>query len=283
VIVTNAIKEAVLILEKSKIASSHLDARLILAHLLKCDMQEIILNRHNDTLPTNLYQKFIEQIALRAKKIPVSHIINSREFYNNKFFVNNFVLDPRPDSECLIELIMSKYKIDSQINICELGCGSGCLIITLLKHYQNWKGLAIDVSPNALDVAIRNAQTILSDQRIKFLHSDMFKKIGDSKFDIIISNPPYIPTHEIANLQDEVRVHEPTIALDGGDDGLFFYREIARNSPPFLNESSKIFVEIGDGQFLAVKKIFAENNFDLLDYKTDLNNIIRTLEFKLIN
>ena len=275
-----AIREAMLALQNVKIVSFILDAKILMAHVLKTTIQDIILNQQQTNLSLENYQKYKDLINSRCKKIPISHLVEKREFYNNVFMVNNFVLDPRPDSEALIELIINKFSPDSLINLCEIGCGSGCLIISLLKIFKNWKGTAIDISSNALEVAKINAKTHEVFDKIDFVNSNIFSQISISnQFDIIISNPPYIPTHEIENLQDEVRLYEPRIALDGGIDGLNFYREIADKSQNFLTNNGKIFVEIGYDQFDEVKNIFLKKNYFFSDYKKDLNGYIRSLEF----
>jgi len=280
--VDTAIKEAVLTLKNVQIASFNLDAKILMAHVLKISIQDLILNHQQTELTIENYQKYKDLINSRCKKIPISHLIKKREFYSNVFMVNNFVLDPRPDSETLIELIINKFPLNSSINLCEIGCGSGCLIITLLKNFKNWKGTAIDISSNALEVAKINAKTHEVFDKIHFINSNIFSQISPhNQFDLIISNPPYIPTNDIENLQDEVRLYEPRLALDGGIDGLNFYREIADNSSKFLTENGKIFVEIGYNQFDEVKNIFFKKNYYLSDYKRDLNGHIRSLQFSI--
>jgi release factor glutamine methyltransferase len=280
--VDKAIKEAVLTLKNVQIASFNLDAKILMAHVLKISIQDLILNHQQSELTIENYQKYKDLINFRCKKIPISHLIEQREFYNNVFMVNNFVLDPRPDSETLIELIINKFPLNSSINLCEIGCGSGCLIITLLKNFKNWKGTAIDISSNALEVAKINAKTHEVLDKIHFINSNIFSQISPhNQFDLIISNPPYIPTNDIENLQDEVRLYEPRLALDGGIDGLNFYREIADNSSKFLTENGQIFVEIGYNQFDEVQNIFFKKNYYLSDYKRDLNGHIRSLHFSI--
>jgi len=274
-----AIKEAVMFLKNSMIASYNLDAKILMTHVLNVNSQDLILKYQDSLLTSQNYQKYLDLIKLRVNRVPISHLINRREFYNNEFFVNENVLDPRPDSEALIEMMHKKYSSDSLINLCEIGCGSGCLIITLLKIFKNWNGVAIDISNDAIDVAKKNAKTHDVFDKINFVNSNIFANIPDKTFDIIISNPPYIPTNDIDNLQDEVRLYEPKIALDGGLDGLNFYRQISQQSKNYLNKSGKIFVEIGFNQFNDVKNIFLQNNYILTDFNRDINNIIRAVEF----
>ena len=279
--IENILKEAIEILHKNSVASPVLDARLLLSFATSLSKEDIIFKSSQINISENQRQKYLDLIHKRAKKIPLSHLTNHREFFANNFYVDENVLDPRPDSEALIEMIIKKFTKNSSINIVEIGCGSGCLIISLLKHFENWLGLAIDISNKALVIAQKNADTNQVLTRINFLESNLFNNFkGDQIFDIIISNPPYIPTNDIENLQDEVRLYEPRIALDGGFDGLDFYRKIAKKSQKFLKNNGDIFLEIGYNQYQDVKKIFENNNFKFIDFKKDLSGIIRVLQFQ---
>jgi release factor glutamine methyltransferase len=199
----NALKEAVEILKKNSIASAILDARILIQLVTGLTREDIIFNAPQIYLVENQIKKYFDLINKRAKKIPLSHLTNNREFFANNFYVDENVLDPRPDSEALIEIIITKFTKYSSLNIAEIGCGSGCLIISLLKHFENWLGQAIDISDKALLVAEKNAKINQVFNRINFLQSDLFNNLQNEQiFDIIISNPPYIPTNEIENLQD---------------------------------------------------------------------------------
>ena len=279
--IENILKEAIEILQKNSVASPVLDARLLLSFATSLSKEDIIFNAQQINLSENQIKKYFELIHKRAKKIPLTHLTNNREFFANNFYVDENVLDPRPDSEALIEMIIKKFTKNSSINIVEIGCGSGCLIISLLRHFENWLGLAVDISDKALVIAQKNADNNQVLTRINFLESNLFNNFkGDQIFDIIISNPPYIPTNDIENLQDEVRLYEPRIALDGGFDGLDFYHKIAEQSQKFLKNNGDIFLEIGYNQYQDVKKIFENNNFKFIDSKKDLSGIIRVLQFK---
>jgi len=279
--IENILKEAIEILQKNSVASPVLDARLLLSFATSLSKEDIIFNAQQINLSENQIKKYFELIHKRAKKIPLTHLTNNREFFANNFYVDENVLDPRPDSEALIEMIIKKFTKNSSINIVEIGCGSGCLIISLLRHFENWLGLAVDISDKALVIAQKNADNNQVLTRINFLESNLFNNFkSDQIFDIIISNPPYIPTNDIENLQDEVRLYEPRIALDGGFDGLDFYHKIAEQSQKFLKNNGDIFLEIGYNQYQDVKKIFENNNFKFIDFKKDLSGIIRVLQFK---
>lgn len=276
-----ALKEAVEILQKNSIASAILDARILIQYVLSLSREDIVFKALQIDISENNQKKYFDLIDRRAKKIPLTHLTNNREFFANNFYVDENVLDPRPDSEALIEMIIKKFTKNSSLKICEIGCGSGCLIISLLKHFEDWLGQAVDISNKALLIAEKNANINHVSNRINFLESDLFKNLSNDKiFDIIISNPPYIPTNDIENLQDEVRLYEPRIALDGGLDGLDFYRKIAEQSQKFLKNNGDIFLEIGYNQYQDVKNIFENNNFKFIDFQQDLSGIIRILQFQ---
>jgi release factor glutamine methyltransferase len=279
--VENALKEAIEILKKNSVDSAILDARILIQFVTRLSREDVIFNAPQINLSDNQIKKYFDLIHKRARKIPLTHLTNNREFFANNFYVDENVLDPRPDSEALIEMVINEFEKISFLNICEMGCGSGCLIISLLKHFKNWHGLAIDISNKALIVAQDNAISNQVSTRINFLESNLFKNFRDDQiFDIIISNPPYIPTNDIENLQDEVRLYEPRIALDGGLDGLDFYRKIAEQSQKFLKNNGDIFLEIGYNQYQDVKNIFENNNFKFINFKKDLSGIIRVLQFQ---
>ncbi len=281
--IENAIKEAVEILNKNSIASAILEARILMSFVTNLSKEDIIFKATEINLSQDQKEIYFDLISKRIKKIPLTHLTNNREFFGNNFYVDENVLDPRPDSETLVEMMIKKYQNSSFLNLCEIGCGSGCLIISVLKHFKDWNGLAIDISKKALEIAQKNAQNNEVFERIEFLESNLFKDFKDNQiFDIIISNPPYIPTADIENLQDEVRLYEPRIALDGGLDGLDFYRHIANQSRKFLKSNGNIFLEIGYNQHREVIDIFEKFNFKFIDSAKDLSGIIRVLEFEKI-
>ena len=281
--IENAIKEAVEILNKNSIASAILEARILMSFVTKLSKEDIIFKATQNNLSQDQEEKYFDLIHKRIKKIPLTHLTNNREFFGSNFYVDENVLDPRPDSETLVEMMIKKYQNSSFLNLCEIGCGSGCLIISLLKHFKDWSATAIDISKKALEIAQKNAENNEVFRRIEFLESNLFKSFrGNQIFDIIISNPPYIPTADIENLQDEVRLYEPRIALDGGLDGLDFYRNIANQSQKFLKNNGNIFLEIGYNQHQEVIDIFEKFNFKFIDSAKDLSGIIRVLEFEKI-
>lgn len=223
------------------------------------------------------YKKIIK-IAKKnvLKKEPLQKIFKQAYFYGRKFYVNSNVLTPRSDTENLCEEVLKRYRNSERpLKILDLCCGSGAIIITLCKELDNKINsyYASDISFRALRVAKKNAKTCKAD--INFIKSDMFKKINE-KFDVIVSNPPYIKTKDINLLDDEVKNFDPKISLDGGADGLDFYKIIAENADKYLNENGMVFLEFGINQAKDLIKLFEKDYKDVKIVK-DFNNIDRIL------
>jgi len=269
-------------LKQSNVENPSIDALILLMHITSFSKEKIVFNPDLELTKNNL-DSFLTLVARRQLREPVSHIIGRREFYGLEFFINAHVLDPRSDSESLIELIAEIFfNKEQKLTILELGTGSGCLSITLLKNFTQSEVSAVDISLKALEVAKRNSALHQVCDRFKLIHSDLFKNIEPKKFDIIISNPPYIATKEIEFLSDDVRLFEPRLALDGGFDGLDFYRKISNESSAFLAPHGLVIIEIGYGQKQNIVDIFAQNKFYLKNEKKDLSGIDRVLVFELL-
>ena len=274
-------KQGLRLLESANIPNPILDSRLILSFVTDLSKEEIIFNPDRQ-ITSEQEEQFFSLIQRRSNREPLSHLIGNREFFGHNFIVSNQVLDPRPDSEILVELVNAYAKDlkDQNFNILELGPGSGCLIITILKSNPRAKGVAAEISQEAIKICKQNITKFSLEDRLNLIHSDLFTKIDNSqKFDFIISNPPYIPSKEIDTLQDEVRLFEPKQALNGGSDGLDFYKRIASSSASYLNPGGQIIVEIGQGQEDQIEKIFKSNNLHLKESKKDLAGIVRVLSF----
>lgn len=263
------------------VSNSKLDALVLLTHALSVSKEQIIF--YPDFEPAeNLQKKFLNFIERRTKREPVSQIIGFREFYGYNFTVTKDTLDPRPDSESLIELVLKKFpQHQDPLQILELGTGTGCLIITLLQLYQNAKGFGVDISTAALEICRQNLAKHQLTHRLEITKSDLFSALNyNQKFNLIISNPPYIPSSDINHLQEEVKKFEPRFALDGGIDGLDFYRKIAKTAPLFLQKQGRVIVEIGFGQENDVIRIFSDCDFAFEETKHDLASIPRALSFQ---
>lgn len=271
-------------LKENPHSSANIEARLLISYILQIDINQLFLK---DDLDLTIDQKnqLKKLIKRRVNGEPIAYILGRREFYGNDFIIDKNVLDPRCDSEAMIELIKEQYQNQSlqSLKLIELGIGSGCLIISILMEFKMWMGIGVDISKKAIIMAKKNCQKFDLTTRLKIINGDLFSKIKlNEKFDIIISNPPYIPSAEIKNLQNEVAIFEPKIALDGGLDGLDFYRNIANKSSQFLEKNGSIFLEIGYNQEESVIKIFNIHNFYLHSKKADLANIVRILHFKQV-
>lgn len=280
--IANAHREAVELLKKHLIASPFLDARILLSYVCNYHQNEILLRAEELSLSPSQYELFQKLILKRAvKKIPISKIINQKEFFGLNFYVNENVLDPRPDSEILVEMIISDFHNIENLNLLEIGTGSSCLIVAIIKSLSNAKATAVDVSDDALKVARKNIENHQLSSKINLFHSNLFSNLASNKkFNIILSNPPYICSNEISLLEDEVRIYDPILALDGGNDGLDFYRLIAKKAINYLQNDGVLYLEIGINQFELVKNIFEIEGWYFEKYKKDLAGIIRALKFK---
>ncbi len=278
--ISEILTKARTVLKESGVKNVGLDSIILLSHALSFSKEQIIFNPDLQ-IGEKEKTKFFELLLRRSKREPISHIIENREFFGKNFFVNSSVLDPRPDSEVLIELIFALFPNHSQnLEILEIGVGSACLITTALNHFIDSTGIGLDISKKALEVAQINIKNHQLESRLKLIQSDLFSELKNGeKFDLIISNPPYIPSSDIKKLQEEVREFEPIIALDGGIDGLDFYRKISEEARYFLKKDGKIVLEIGQNQGEPIREIFLEKDFQLIATKHDLSGIERSLAF----
>lgn len=270
-----------------------LDAQILLMHIL--DVDKIYLYTHNrDPVDEKVVEKFLELINLRKKRYPLQYIIGKQEFMGLDFKVKEGVLVPRPDTEILVEKIIdiveSGYFSDNDkenINIVDIGTGSGAITLSLAHFLKNAFVYSVDISDVALGVAKENAKLHDLENQVKFLNGSLFEPLNDEnlegKVDILVSNPPYIPTKVIEELQTEVSTYEPKLALDGGADGLDFYRDIINNSNKFMSKTSIIAFEIGHDQASALKNLLEKNgNFDNITVITDLSGLDRVIIGKRI-
>ena len=243
-------------LQKAGITDAELDARLLLEFI--CHTDRNALYAHGDQeIEDEKMQDFLQLIEKRAAHIPLQHLTGEQNFMGLDFLVNEHVLIPRQDTEILVEEIMRD--LHDGIRILDMCTGSGCILLSLLHYSNDCSGVGVDVSEDALAVARQNADRLAEKQAV-FIQSDLFEKVEGS-FDLIVSNPPYIISQEIAGLMPEVREHEPHLALDGKDDGLHFYREIIKGAMPHLKRGGQLFFEIGYDQGEAVQALLAANGY----------------------
>ena len=271
-------------LSAAGISEAALDARLLLEFITGHDRNTLLA--HPDT-PVNDddAKRYALMIDKRSAHIPLQHLTGECEFMGLNFIVNDKVLIPRQDSECLVEEAM-RYTSDGS-DILDLCTGSGCLLLSLMHYKNGCRGVGVDISADALTVARSNLSRIegsggLNGGSAEFICGDMYEALAgfDRKYDIIISNPPYIRSSVIPTLMPEVRDHDPLIALDGGDDGLIFYRRIAEGAPQHLARDGRIFLEIGYDQAEDVARIFSAAGFKDINIVKDYSGNDRVIVLK---
>lgn len=259
------LEEAADRLMKAGVQEAALDARYLLLEAFHMDLTHYLIERNRILSAKEesgeSVRDFYRMIELRSERIPLQQITGSREFMGLNFFVNEHVLIPRQDTETLVEHILMDYK-GRNPRVLDLCTGSGCIAVSLAKLGGFESVVAADISEEALKVAKRNGEAILGKEKIIFLLSNLFDAFNeDEMFDVIVSNPPYIPTEVIKVLQPEVRDHEPVLALDGKEDGLYFYRRLAAESRNYLNPGGAVYLEIGYDQKDAVSILLEEAGF----------------------
>lgn len=269
------------------IETANLDCRILLSKSLNID--KVIYNHEYIDISENQIKKFQRLVEQRLSGKPVSRIVNKRNFWKKEFKLNEQTLDPRPDSEILIETVLLHYenKLKS-LKILDLGSGSGCLGLSLLEEYVNSEVSFFDVSKKSLEIVKINALNFGTANRSKFINLDwridgwdlnLIKIENNIKFDIIISNPPYIPRDEIKKLQTEVKKYDPFIALNGGIDGLDSYRYIIPKLKNILKYNGKVFFEIGKGQEDFISSRAKKHKLFPIEYNKDLSGVNRVITF----
>ena len=269
-------------LEKTGVNEFDLDARLLLEHICHTNRNTLLV--HGDREVTGEEEKeYREAIAKRSSRIPLQHITGVQEFMGLEFKVNKHVLCPRQDTECLVEEVM-RYLHDGN-RILDMCTGSGCILLSLLHYSNHCSGVGVDISEEALEVALENTALISAFSRpnpweedtVTFIRSDLFSELLKEKFDIIVSNPPYIASDVIPTLMEEVREHEPMSALDGMEDGLFFYRKIVAESRDYLVKEGMLFFEIGHDQGAAVSDMMKDAGFHDVNVVKDFAGLDRVV------
>lgn len=262
------------------IESPRLDADLLVGHVLGLTRTQLILDFERPLSPAEL-AKLRALVLRRRAREPMAYVLGSREFYGRSFAVDARVLVPRPDTETLIDTALARTRARSlHLRVLDLCTGSGAVAITLAKERRTTEVVGTDISEDALAVARANAQA-LGAYNVGFVRADLFDgldtAVGRRPYDLIVSNPPYIPSAEIATLMADVRDHEPRLALDGGDDGLDFYRRLADDAPAWLTPGGVLAVEVGAGQADDVSELLGARGFAELRQDRDLARIARVV------
>ena len=253
-----------------------LDARLLLSHMSGLDETQLAM-KAEQAVPHAFHVRARQLVDLRASGKPVAKIIGHKEFWGRQFCVSQAVLDPRPDSETLIEAALPLLPPEQDLQLIDLGTGSGCLLLTLLAERPCARGLGIDKSPAALRMARRNAHLLGLRRRVALRHGNWLQGVK-MPADMIIANPPYIKTAEIAGLVKSVRLFDPHVALDGGADGLGPYRHFLKPCFDLLKKGGNLLLEIGASQAAAVSTLMADAGFDNILLKQDLAGLDRVLQ-----
>ncbi len=264
-------------LRQKKIDTFRLDSELLLSKILNKKREKILVNLNQNISERNLF-KYKNLIQRRCKHEPIAYIIKEKEFWSKNFFVSQDTLIPRPETELMIEKLIKIFK-EKKISILDMGTGSGCILISLLSELNTSDGVGIDISKKALFVAKKNAKRHQVINRISFQNRSLDSKFNQ-KFDLIVSNPPYIKSDDIKNLTIDVKRYEPIIALDGGNDGLDLIKKVIYKAKNILKKRGMLALEIGNEQFKKVSKILIKNNYKIVhtitDYKDNIRSIIST-------
>lgn len=269
--------DGIKLLRDNKVIDAQIDANMLLEQILQMDKVNIIING-NKEITEHKYISYMRLINIRAKGKPLQYITGYQEFMGLPFKVNNNVLIPRQDTEILVLEAIKCIKENNITNILEIGSGSGCIPISICNECENVRATSVDISIEAISVAKQNAVTNKVDDRISFIQSNLFEKVDNiNNFELFISNPPYIKRNEIVSLMREVKDYEPIGALDGGEDGLYFYKQISKKVKELTNEKSYIFYEVGHDQSEEVKEILEYYGYTNINISKDLAGINRVV------
>ena len=262
----------------SGIETSSLDSRIILKEVFCFNEKELILNSQL-IVTKNKISEADKILARRISGEPVSKIFGKRDFYKSTFLISEDVLDPRPETELIIEIANNFILDKGYKNFIDLGTGSGCIILSILKDNKSLRAIGIDISNKAINIAQKNCSNLNLEKQATFLVSNWLSKVSGS-YDLIISNPPYIPSKDVDALSANVKNYDPLISLDGGEDGLKCYRQIAEDINRVIGKNGRVLLEIGYNQAEDVIKIFESKDFIFLDKYIDINGLDRILTFE---
>ena len=257
--IEKAINHGSKILEKYSIRSAKLDSEILISKVMGHERDYILLNK-NDYLNKDHLNHFKSLINQRSKGKPIAYLIGKKDFWNYEFKINNYVLVPRPDTELIIEEVLKLTKNKNRLKLLDIGVGSGCILLSILSEKKDFYGVGIDISKKCLDLSKINALNLGVQNRVKFFKTDVDNFFYD-KYDLIISNPPYIKNHDLKYLEIDVAKFEPRLALDGGIDGLSKIIKFVDKSSQLLKKGGKLILEINFDQGNMVKKILMKNGF----------------------
>ena len=265
-----AINEANIKLKRNKISSSSIDSEILMSEVLNKTREYVILHL-NQELKRDKYLSFQKMVDERSKGKPIAYIIRKKSFWKNEFYLNEKVLIPRPDTEMMIEEILKIFKNKARMNILDIGVGSGCILLSILEEKINCIGTGIDISKEAINVSLINANKLGLSNRVKLFKTDV-DNFRFGKYDLIISNPPYIKKLDLKYLEKDIIYFEPKLALDGGLAGISEIRKIINKSSELIKKNGKLFIEIAFDQKYVVKKLLKEKGFYINAVVKDLAN-----------
>ena len=268
--INSAIHQGSKILKNKLISNSRLDSEILMAKTIKKDRNYILLNS-NDIISRNELNNFYDLIEQRSLGNPIAYLINKKFFWNSEFFIKDGVLIPRPDTELLVENVLNITKQNNKIKILDIGVGSGCILLSILKERQNFYGTGLDLSKKCIDITRINANNLGLSPRLKLYKSDV-DKFNIGKYDLIVSNPPYIKKNNIKYLERDIAEFEPRLALDGGLDGLSEIRKVVKKTSKLIRKNGKFVLEIGFDQKNKVINILKKEGFYINSTQKDLAN-----------
>ena len=273
--ISTAIIQATKILENNSIMTANIDAEILMAKAFNKDRKFVLLNSNQmvDIETLNIYEKLIQNRSIRK---PVAYLTNKKFFWNTEFYVTENTLIPRPDTELIIENVLNLTKSKNQLSVLDVGIGSGCILLSILKERRNFYGTGIDVSKNCLNISKINAINLNVSSRLKLFKSNI-DKFTIGKYDLIVSNPPYINNYKIKYLERDVAKFEPKLALDGGLDGLSEIRKVIKKSSELIKKNGKLILEIGFDQKNKVKNILKKEGFYINSIQKDIGKIERCI------
>ena len=270
-----AINYATKILREKLIQTSLLDSEILMAKTLNKDRKYIILNPKKDLNKLSI-KKFKKLIVERSKGKPIAHLINKKSFWKSEFYVTNETLIPRPDTEIIIDNVLRLTKNKNKLKILDIGIGSGCILLSILKEKKNFYGTGIDISKKCINISKLNAINLNLDNRLKLYKSDV-DKFNLGKYDLIVSNPPYINNYKLKYLDKDVFDYEPKLALNGGLDGLSEIRKVIKKSSELIKKNGKFILEIGLDQKNKVFNLLKKEGFYINSTHKDLGKIDRCI------
>ena len=268
--IKNVLNEGKNVLQKYKISNPLLDSEILLSKSINRDKKYIILNskEHLNSKQLNLFMSLIDR---RKKGEPIAYLINTKEFWKEKFYVNKDVLIPRPDTELIVEQVLKIYSKNSQIQVLDIGTGSGCILLSILKERPNFYGSGIDISKKSVNVSKFNANKLGLTNRTRFIHSSI-DNFRNGKYDLIVSNPPYINLFNLKYLEKDVVNFEPKLALNGGFDGFSKIRKVINKASNLIKKNGKFILEIGFDQKNKVREILQKEGFYINKFLKDYGN-----------